>query len=168
MCKSYRVDSFLEPLLSKLILDDPNNDSTRYNRASMGLKRGDLVVPGLSANVNNPLLAGEKYKIAKYAKLISSVNENTHAQYNSCPFAFFLESLDKAAMGFLDDFVVVVKEGTGRILNRAYRPNRIVFSIFEGMVKLVFDSLSSFGKFSESLAINCFDVEEAGFEGFEV
>ncbi|KAL0205689.1 hypothetical protein P9112_000996 [Eukaryota sp. TZLM1-RC] len=46
MCKSYRVDSFLEPLLSKLILDDPNIDSTRYNRASMGLTRGDLVVPG--------------------------------------------------------------------------------------------------------------------------
>ncbi|KAL0216466.1 hypothetical protein P9112_008650 [Eukaryota sp. TZLM1-RC] len=103
MCKSYRVDSFLEPLLSKLILDDPNIDSTRYNRASMGLTRGDLVVPGLNgsftildamsidpcnssnehfinSDVNNPLLAGEKYKIAKYAKPISSVNENSHAQ----------------------------------------------------------------------------------------
>ncbi|KAL0218489.1 hypothetical protein P9112_004142 [Eukaryota sp. TZLM1-RC] len=83
MCKSYPVDSFLEPLLSKLILDDPNIDSTRYNRASMGLTRGDLVVPGLNgsfaildamsidnssnehlinSDVNNPLLAGEKYK----------------------------------------------------------------------------------------------------------
>ncbi|KAL0227096.1 hypothetical protein P9112_014420 [Eukaryota sp. TZLM1-RC] len=105
MCKSYRVDSFLEPLLSKLILDDPNIDSTRYNRASMGLTRGDLVVPGLNgsftildamsidpcnssnehfinSDVINPLLAGEKYKIAKYAKPISSVNENSHAQYN--------------------------------------------------------------------------------------
>ncbi|KAL0214114.1 hypothetical protein P9112_006298 [Eukaryota sp. TZLM1-RC] len=112
MCKSYRVDSFLEPLLSKLILDDPNIDSTRYNRASMGLTRGDLVVPGLNgsftildamsidpcnssnehfinSDVNNPLLAGEKYKIAKYAKPISSVNENSHAQYNLCPFVFF-------------------------------------------------------------------------------
>ncbi|KAL0205928.1 hypothetical protein P9112_001235 [Eukaryota sp. TZLM1-RC] len=95
MCKSYRVDSFFEPLLSKLILDDPNIDSTRYNRASMGLTRGDLIVPGLNgsftildamsidpcnssnehlinSDVNNPLLAGEKYKIAKYAKPISS------------------------------------------------------------------------------------------------
>ncbi|KAL0224398.1 hypothetical protein P9112_003788 [Eukaryota sp. TZLM1-RC] len=113
MCKSYRVDSFLEPLLSKLILDDPNIDSTRYNRASMGLTRGDLVVPGLNgsftildamsidpcnssyehfinSDVNNPLLAGEKYKIAKYAKPISSVNENSHAQYNLCPFVFSL------------------------------------------------------------------------------
>ncbi|KAL0206341.1 hypothetical protein P9112_001648 [Eukaryota sp. TZLM1-RC] len=50
MCKSYRVDSFLEPLLSKLILDDPNIDSTRYNRASMGLTRGDLVVTGLNGS----------------------------------------------------------------------------------------------------------------------
>ncbi|KAL0223779.1 hypothetical protein P9112_003169 [Eukaryota sp. TZLM1-RC] len=82
MCKSYQVDSFLEPLLSNLILDDPSIDSTRYNRASMGLTRGDLVVPGLkgsftildatsidpcncsnehliNSNVNNPLLASE-------------------------------------------------------------------------------------------------------------
>ncbi|KAL0207173.1 hypothetical protein P9112_012884 [Eukaryota sp. TZLM1-RC] len=50
MCKSYRVDSFLEPLLSKLILDDPNIDGTRYNRASMGLTRGGLVVPGLNGS----------------------------------------------------------------------------------------------------------------------
>ncbi|KAL0205824.1 hypothetical protein P9112_001131 [Eukaryota sp. TZLM1-RC] len=185
MCKSYRVDSFLEPLLSKLILDDPNIDSTRYKRASMGLTRGDLVVPGLNgsftildamsidpcnssnehlinSDVNNPLLAGEKYKIAKYAKPISSVNENSHAQYNLCPFVFsLLGSLGKAAMAFLEDFVVVVKERTGRIFNRVYWQNRIVFSIFKGMVKLISDSLSSFGKFSESLAINCFDAGEA-------
>ncbi|KAL0210862.1 hypothetical protein P9112_009160 [Eukaryota sp. TZLM1-RC] len=191
MCKSYRVDSFLEPLLSKLILDDPNIDSTRYNRASMGLTRGDLVVPGLNgsftildamsidpcnssnehlinSDVNNPLLAGEKYKIAKYAKLIFSVNENSHAQYILCPFVFsLLGSLGKAAMAFLEDFVVVVKERTGRIFNRVYWQNRIVFSIFKGMVKLFSDSLSSFGKFSESLAINCFDVGEAGFEDVE-
>ncbi|KAL0205936.1 hypothetical protein P9112_001243 [Eukaryota sp. TZLM1-RC] len=50
MCKSYRVDSFLEPLQSKLILDDPNIDSPRYSRASMGLTRGDLVVPGLNGS----------------------------------------------------------------------------------------------------------------------
>ncbi|KAL0208082.1 hypothetical protein P9112_010669 [Eukaryota sp. TZLM1-RC] len=192
MCKSYRVDSFLEPLLSKLILDDPNIDSTRYNRASMGLTRGDLVVPGLNgsftildamsidpcnssnehlinSDVNNPLLAGEKYKIAKYAKPISSVNENSHAQYNLCPFVFsLLGSLGKAAMAFLEDFVVVVKERTGRIFNRVYWQNRIVFSIFNGMVKLISDSLSSLGKFSESLAINCFDVGEAAFEDVEV
>ncbi|KAL0214106.1 hypothetical protein P9112_006290 [Eukaryota sp. TZLM1-RC] len=191
MCKSYRVDSFLEPLLSKLILDDPNIDSTRYNRASMGLTRGDLVVPGLNgsftildamsidpcnssnehfinSDVNNPLLAGEKYKIAKYAKPISSVNENSHAQYNLCPFVFsLLGSLGKAAMAFLEDFVVVVKERTGRIFNRVYWQNRLVFSIFKGMVTLISDSLSSFGKFSESLAINCFDVGEAGFEDVE-
>ncbi|KAL0224388.1 hypothetical protein P9112_003778 [Eukaryota sp. TZLM1-RC] len=191
MCKSYRVDSFLEPLLSKLILDDPNIDSTRYNRASMGLTRGDLVVPGLNgsftildamsidpcissnehfinSDVNNPLLAGEKYKIAKYAKPISSVNENSHAQYNLCPFVFsLLGSLGKAAMAFLEDFVVVVKDRTGRIFNRVYWQNRIVFSIFKGMVTLISDSLSSFGKFSESLAINCFDVGEAGFEDVE-
>ncbi|KAL0207064.1 hypothetical protein P9112_012775 [Eukaryota sp. TZLM1-RC] len=113
MCKSYRVDSFLEPLLSKLIPDDPNIDNTCYNSASMGPTRGDLFVPGLNgsftildamtidrcyssnehlinSDVNNPLLAGEKYKIAKYAKPISLTNENSHAQYNICPFVFSL------------------------------------------------------------------------------
>ncbi|KAL0214641.1 hypothetical protein P9112_006842 [Eukaryota sp. TZLM1-RC] len=84
MCKSHRVDSFLEPLLSKLSLDGPTIDSTRYNRASISLTRGNLVVSGLNgrftildatcidpcnssndhfinSDVNNPLLVGEKY-----------------------------------------------------------------------------------------------------------
>ncbi|KAL0223301.1 hypothetical protein P9112_002691 [Eukaryota sp. TZLM1-RC] len=191
MCKSYRVDSFLEPLLSKLILDDPNIDSARYKTASMGLTRGDLVVHGLNgsftildtmsidlcnsfnkhfinSDVNNPLLAGEKYKIDKYAKPISSFNENSHAQCNLCPFVVsLLGSLGKAAMAFLEDFVVVVKERTGRTFNRVYWQNRIVFSILKGIIKLISDSLSSFGKFSESLAINSVDVGEAGFEDVE-
>ncbi|KAL0207932.1 hypothetical protein P9112_010519 [Eukaryota sp. TZLM1-RC] len=168
MCRSYRVYSFSEPLFAKLILDNPNTDSTHYNRASMGLTRGDLVVPGLNcsftildemsidpcnssdehlinSDVNNPLLAGEKYKIAKYAKPISSINENSHAQYNLCPFVFsLLGSLGEAAMAFLEDFVVVVKERTGRIFNLVYWQNRIVFSIFKGMVKLISDSLLFF------------------------
>ncbi|KAL0211449.1 hypothetical protein P9112_009747 [Eukaryota sp. TZLM1-RC] len=171
MCNSYHVDSFLEPLLSKLILDDPNIDSTRYNRASMGLTRGDLVVPGLNgsftildamsidpcnsfnehfinSDLNNPLLAGENYNIAEQAQPISSVIENSHAQYSLCPFVFsLLGSLGKAGMAFLDDFNGGVKERTGRIFNRIYWQNRIVFFMFKVMVKLIPDSLSSFGKF---------------------
>ncbi|KAL0206830.1 hypothetical protein P9112_012541 [Eukaryota sp. TZLM1-RC] len=127
---------------------------------------GDLVVPGLNgcftfldtmsinpcnssnehlinSDVNNPLFVGQKYKIAKFAKFISSVNENSHAQNNLCPFVLsLLGSLGKAAMAFLDDFVVVAKERTGRNFNRVYWQNRIVFSIFKGMVKLISDSLS--------------------------
>ncbi|KAL0223886.1 hypothetical protein P9112_003276 [Eukaryota sp. TZLM1-RC] len=112
MCKSYRIISFLEPLLSKLILDDPNIDTAGYNRVSMGLTRFDLIVLGLNgsftildtmsinpcnssnehftnSDVNNPLFASEKYKIAELSKPISSVNENSHAQYYLCPYAFF-------------------------------------------------------------------------------
>ncbi|KAL0215210.1 hypothetical protein P9112_007394 [Eukaryota sp. TZLM1-RC] len=158
----------------------------------MGLTRGDLVVPVLNGSFtildamsidpcnssnehlinsdakNIKLLNERKHKIAHDTKPISSVNENSHAQYNLCPFVFsLLGSLGKAAMAFLEDFVVVVKERTGIIFNRVYWQNRIVFSIFKGMVKLISDSLSSFGKFSESLAINCFDVGEAGFEDVE-
>ncbi|KAL0206405.1 hypothetical protein P9112_001712 [Eukaryota sp. TZLM1-RC] len=83
------------------------------------------------------------------------------------PLLSLLVSLDKAVMAFLEDFKVDVKERTGRIFNRVYWQNRIVFSIFKGMVKLISDSLSSFGKFSGSLAINRFDVGEAGFEDVE-
>ncbi|KAL0209083.1 hypothetical protein P9112_011670 [Eukaryota sp. TZLM1-RC] len=123
----------------------------------------------INSDVKNPLLAGEKCKIAEYAKPISSVNENSHAQYNLCPFGFsLLESLGKAAMVFLEDFVVVVKERTGRIFNRVYWQNRIVLSIGRGMVKIISESLSSFGDFSESLAINCFAVAEAGFEDVQL
>ncbi|KAL0210942.1 hypothetical protein P9112_009240 [Eukaryota sp. TZLM1-RC] len=91
MCKSYRVDSFLESLPLKLILDDPN--STRYNKASMGLAKGDLIVPGLNvsfsivdamsidlcsfsnehlinSDVNNPLLAVEKTKLLNTRNLL--------------------------------------------------------------------------------------------------
>ncbi|KAL0215459.1 hypothetical protein P9112_007643 [Eukaryota sp. TZLM1-RC] len=128
----------------------------------MCLTRGDLVVPGLNgsftildamsidpccscnehltnSDVNNPLLAGEKYKIAKYAKPISSVNENSHAQYKLCPFVFsLLRSLSRAAMAFLEDFVVVVKKRTGKIFNRVYRQNRTVISIIKGMFTFFF------------------------------
>ncbi|KAL0219790.1 hypothetical protein P9112_005443 [Eukaryota sp. TZLM1-RC] len=78
-----------------------------------------------------------------------------------------LGSLGKAAIVFLDDFVVFEKERTERIFNRVYWQNRIVFSIFKGMVKPISDSLSSFGKFSESLVINCFDVGEADLDDVE-
>ncbi|KAL0214909.1 hypothetical protein P9112_007093 [Eukaryota sp. TZLM1-RC] len=139
--------------LGRFIDDDPCNASNEHL---------------INSDANNPLLAGKKYKIAKYAKPISSINENSHAQYNLYHFVFsLLGFLGKAAMAFLEDFVVVVKERTGKIFNRVYWQNRIVFSIFKGMVKLISDSLSSFGKFSESLAINCFDVGDAGFEDVE-
>ncbi|KAL0213776.1 hypothetical protein P9112_005960 [Eukaryota sp. TZLM1-RC] len=50
MSESYRVDSFSEVLQSKVILDGPNIDSTRYKRTSMGLTRGDMVLPSLNGS----------------------------------------------------------------------------------------------------------------------
>ncbi|KAL0208020.1 hypothetical protein P9112_010607 [Eukaryota sp. TZLM1-RC] len=153
----------------------------------MGLTRGDFVVVGLncgftvlnalsidpsnssnehfiSSNVHKSVFAGKIYKTAKYAKSISSVNENSPAQYNF-PFVFsLLASIGQAAMAFFENFNVVVEGRTGRIFNRVYWQNRTVFSTFEGMEILTSHSLSSFGKFSESLVINCFDVGNASFE----
>ncbi|KAL0210882.1 hypothetical protein P9112_009180 [Eukaryota sp. TZLM1-RC] len=121
----------------------------------MGLTRVDLVVPGLNgsftildvmsigpsnssnelfinSDVINSLLAGEKYKIAKYGKPISFVIENSLAHYNLCPFVLSLPaSLGKSVMGVLDDFVVVVKGRIGRIFNQIFWQNRIAFSFFK-------------------------------------
>ncbi|KAL0211012.1 hypothetical protein P9112_009310 [Eukaryota sp. TZLM1-RC] len=159
MCKSHRIDSSLEPLLSKLILHDFNIGSTPYIRTSMGKDKtkGDLVVPGLNgsftildamsfdpcnfpnehfinSDVNNPLLAWKKTKIAKYAKPFSSVNEITHTQNYLCPFVFsLLGSLGKFTLGFLEHFNVVVKEKTGRVFDRVYWQNRTVFSSYQGI-----------------------------------
>ncbi|KAL0205996.1 hypothetical protein P9112_001303 [Eukaryota sp. TZLM1-RC] len=102
-------------------------------------------------------------------KPISSINENSHAQYNLYPFVFsLLVSSGNSAMIFLEDFVVVVEERTGRIFNRVDWQNRIVFSIFKGMLKLTSDPESSFGKFPESFAVENFDAGEAGFEDVDV
>ncbi|KAL0206551.1 hypothetical protein P9112_001858 [Eukaryota sp. TZLM1-RC] len=82
----------------------------------MGLTRGGLTVSGLngrftildavfidplnssnqhfiSSDVDKHLPANEKYKIADYAKPISSLNENSHAQYNLCPSFFHCSNL---------------------------------------------------------------------------
>ncbi|KAL0218338.1 hypothetical protein P9112_003991 [Eukaryota sp. TZLM1-RC] len=122
-------------------------------------------------SVNNPLFAGEKYKLAKYAKPWIFVNDNSHAQYNLCSFAVsLLGSLGKAALAFLKDFNIVAQERTGKIFNRVHWQNRIVVAIYKRMVKSISDSLSSLRKCSEFLVIICFDLEEAGFEdtGFKL
>ncbi|KAL0206714.1 hypothetical protein P9112_002021 [Eukaryota sp. TZLM1-RC] len=106
MCKFDRVDSFLELLLSKFILENPNIDSTRYNRASMGLSGSDLSVPGLNGS-----------------------------------------------------FTISDAMSTDPVNSKQHFINFVVNNLL-----LTFLIQHFFSRFSESLLINCFDVEEAGFE----
>ncbi|KAL0215049.1 hypothetical protein P9112_007233 [Eukaryota sp. TZLM1-RC] len=119
----------------------------------------------INSDVNNPLLAGEKYKIADYARNLFLLLMKIPCQYNFCSFFCLALISTKPTFAFLDYFNVVVQEMTGRFFDRVYWQSKIVFSIYEGILKFNSNTLSSFGKFSESLVINCFDLGEAGFEG---
>ncbi|KAL0209188.1 hypothetical protein P9112_011775 [Eukaryota sp. TZLM1-RC] len=62
----------------------------------------------INSDVNNPFLAGEKYKVAQYAKTISSVNENSHAQYNlmdKCSNQLYAECKSHHIEAFVEPFV---------------------------------------------------------------
>ncbi|KAL0226384.1 hypothetical protein P9112_013708 [Eukaryota sp. TZLM1-RC] len=145
MFKPYKFESFLEPLLSNL--------ADQSDRNSFGDSRGDVLVPGLDGSMvitdvrssdvsnssneklaqsyNSPLRRAEEAKIIKYTEQINNLNSNSHTQYILCPFAFSLfKNLGKTSLSLLDDFSSIVNNRTGRIFDRTFWQNRIVFSIF--------------------------------------
>ncbi|KAL0205047.1 hypothetical protein P9112_000354 [Eukaryota sp. TZLM1-RC] len=180
------IESFLEPLLSNL--------ADEADRNSFGDSRGDKLVPGLDGSMiiidvrstdvtnssneklapsyNSPLRRAEEAKIIKYTEKIINVNSNSHTQYLLCPFAFSLfGTLAKTALFFIDDFSSIVKNRTGRIFDRTFWKNRIVFFIFKGMYSLVSRSLLSLGKFYEENDVSKFSIvdvefDETDFENF--
>ncbi|KAL0226275.1 hypothetical protein P9112_013599 [Eukaryota sp. TZLM1-RC] len=133
MCKSHRIRSFLEPLLSNLF--DAENDFHKNNR-------GDVILPGLdgsfilldvmsvdpcnasnerlvNSEIHNPLSNAENFKFKKYNEPLSKLVSLQHAKYNLYPFVFSLfGSLAPTALRFLDDFEMIVKRRTGRNFNR--------------------------------------------------
>ncbi|KAL0225810.1 hypothetical protein P9112_013134 [Eukaryota sp. TZLM1-RC] len=171
MCKSHRIESFLEPLLSNLY--DTEDDFHNNNR-------GDVIIPGLDGsftlldvmsvdrcNVSNERLANseihyprsnaENFKIKKYNEPLSQLSSQQHAKFNLYPFLFSLfGSLASTAIRFSADFEIIVKRKTNRNFNRLFCQNRIVFSIFKGMLKMVSDGLLSLGSHYERFAFSCF------------
>ncbi|KAL0207620.1 hypothetical protein P9112_012248 [Eukaryota sp. TZLM1-RC] len=156
MCKSHRIESFLEPLLSNLwklhfivMSVDPCNASNER-----------LV----NAEIDNPLSNAENFKFKKYNEPLSKLASLQHAKYNLYPFGFSLfGSLAPTALCFLEDFEMIVKRRTGRIFNRLFWQNRIVFSIFKGMLKMVSDALLSLGSHYERVASGVFVLREMDF-----
>ncbi|KAL0210788.1 hypothetical protein P9112_009086 [Eukaryota sp. TZLM1-RC] len=179
MFKVYKIESVVEPLLSNL--------ADESDRNSFGDNRGDVLVPGLEGSMiiidvrstdvsnssneklaqsyNSPLRRVEEAKIIKYTEKINNLNSNSHTHYILCPFAFSLfGTLGKTALSFLDDFSSIVKNRTGRIFDRTFWQNRIVFSIFKGMHSLVSSWLLSLEKFYEENAVRKFSIVDVEFE----
>ncbi|KAL0206743.1 hypothetical protein P9112_012454 [Eukaryota sp. TZLM1-RC] len=183
MFKSYKIESCLEPLLSNLA-----DEADRY---SFGDSCGDVLVPGpngamiiidirstdvsnssnekLTPSFNSPLRRAEEGKLIKCAEKINNLNSNSHTQYILCPFAFSLfGTLGKTALSFINDFSSIVKNRNGRIFDRAFWQNRIVFSIFKGMYSLVSSSLLSLGIFFEENAVGKFSIVNVEFEEIDL
>ncbi|KAL0227052.1 hypothetical protein P9112_014376 [Eukaryota sp. TZLM1-RC] len=153
MFKSYKFESFLEPLLSNL--------ADEADRNSFGDGRGDVLVSELDGSMiitdvrftdvsnssneklapshNLPLRRAEEAKIFKYAEKINNLKSNSHTQYLLCPFAFSLfETLGKTGLSFLDDFSTIVNTSTNRkSIWSNFWHNRIVFSILQRVTLLL-------------------------------
>ncbi|KAL0209492.1 hypothetical protein RCL1_008330 [Eukaryota sp. TZLM3-RCL] len=104
MAKSYKIESFVEPLLRKL--------SVKVEDESRGQRRADVIVPSssdklyvvdvvtvdvckLSAVKNSlseisPLFDAESWKFSKDKVALSSLKCASHIKYELCPFAISL------------------------------------------------------------------------------
>ncbi|KAL0207530.1 hypothetical protein P9112_012158 [Eukaryota sp. TZLM1-RC] len=178
MCKSHRIESFLEPLLSNLL--DFQDDFHKNNK-------GDVILPGLdgtfilldlmsvdpcnasnerlaNSEIHNPLSNAENFKIKKYKEPLSKLSSQQHAKYYLYPFIFSLfGSLYPTAIRFLADFDIIVKRRTNRNFNRLFWQDRIVFLFFKGMLKMVSDALLSLGSHYERVASSVFVLGEMDY-----
>ncbi|KAL0215155.1 hypothetical protein P9112_007339 [Eukaryota sp. TZLM1-RC] len=113
---------------------------------------------------HNPLSNAENFKIKKYNEPLSKLSSQQHAKYNLYPFVVSLfGSLAPTAIRFLADFEMIVKRRTNRNFNRLFWQNRIVYSIFKGMLKMVSDVLLSLESHYERVAYSCFVLREMDY-----
>ncbi|KAL0227154.1 hypothetical protein P9112_014478 [Eukaryota sp. TZLM1-RC] len=103
MCNSYHIESFVEPLLRSLDINESVRDS------EYGKRRADVVVPSFDDVMNvvdvvtvdvckknalknaqsevSPLDDSELYKRKKYANPLKELKHVRHVDYQICPFA---------------------------------------------------------------------------------
>ncbi|KAL0224501.1 hypothetical protein P9112_003891 [Eukaryota sp. TZLM1-RC] len=109
-----------------------------------------------------------KIKIDKYKAKLLSLNAVSHTHYVLCPFAVSLHgTLGPLALSFLDDFVEIVKKRTGKVFDKSFWQNRIVFSIFKGVVPLLSSALLSLGRVYERKTSSQFFLADLGYEDIE-
>ncbi|KAL0227157.1 hypothetical protein P9112_014481 [Eukaryota sp. TZLM1-RC] len=118
----------------------------------------------VNSEIHNPFQMLKILNSKKYNEPLSKLASLQHAKYNLYPFVFsFLVHLHQLLYVFLDDFEMIEKRRTGRNFNRLFWQNRIVFSIFKGMLKMVSDALLSLGSHYERVASSVFVLGEMDF-----
>ncbi|KAL0212793.1 hypothetical protein RCL1_006419 [Eukaryota sp. TZLM3-RCL] len=148
MAKSYKIESFVEPLLRKLTVNEDDD--------CCGQRRADVIVPSstnkltvvdvvtvdvckLSAIKNSlsevsPLLDADNRKFSKYSVPLSNMKCVNHVKYELCPFAVSLHgTFGKSALSFLDDFSKLVSLRHKKIFDLTLWKSRLVFTIFKNM-----------------------------------
>ncbi|KAL0226889.1 hypothetical protein P9112_014213 [Eukaryota sp. TZLM1-RC] len=177
MCKSHRIESFLEPLLSNLF--DTEDDLHKNNR-------GDLILPGLDGsfisvdvmsvdpcNVSNERLANseihDRSQMLKISNSKNTMNLYQNFQPTVCKIQFASICIFSIWFNcshchtYLADCKMIVKRRTNRNFNRLFWQNRIVFSILKGMLKMVSDAFLSLGSHYERFASSVFVLGEMDY-----
>ncbi|KAL0211171.1 hypothetical protein P9112_009469 [Eukaryota sp. TZLM1-RC] len=185
--KYERVDQGREkkkPLLRSLDINESVRDS------EYGKRRADVVVPSFDDVMNvvdvvtvdvckknalknaqsevSPLDDSELYKRKKYANPVKELKHVRHVDYQICPFAISLYGrLGNTAMNFIDDFENLVKRKMNKRFDRCLWLNRIVFTIFKSIPKMISKALMSVSAHCEEIAVVRFDGVEACFEDID-
>ncbi|KAL0215007.1 hypothetical protein P9112_007191 [Eukaryota sp. TZLM1-RC] len=169
MCNSYHIESFVEPLLRSLDINESVRDS------EYGKRRADVVVPSFDDVMNvvdvvtvdvckknalknaqsevSPLDDSELYKRKKYANPLKKLKHVRHVDYQICPFAISLYGrLGKTALNFIDDFENLVKRRMNKRFDRRLWLNCIVFTIFKSIPKMISKALMSVSAHYENIA----------------
>ncbi|KAL0204746.1 hypothetical protein P9112_000053 [Eukaryota sp. TZLM1-RC] len=185
MCNSYHIESFVEPLLRSLVINESVRDS------EYGKRRADVVVPSFDDVMNvvdvvtvdvckknalknaqsevSPLDDSELYKRKKYANPLKELKHVRHVDYQICPFAISLYSrLGKTAMNFIDDFENLVKRRMNKRFDHHLWLNPYCFfTIFKSIPKMISKALMSVSAHYEEIAVVRFDGVEACFEDID-
>ncbi|KAL0241345.1 hypothetical protein GEMRC1_006580 [Eukaryota sp. GEM-RC1] len=132
MCKSYEIESFVEPLLRSL--EPSNNCNVEKQNQFFDKRRTDVAVPSSSnklfvvdvvsvdvckktslknaSSETSPLDISEQAKQDKYKKPLMALKHVKHVEYKLCPLLFPIYGrLGKSALNFLNDFGKIVKTG---------------------------------------------------------
>ncbi|KAL0210177.1 hypothetical protein P9112_010261 [Eukaryota sp. TZLM1-RC] len=157
MCNSYHIESFVEPLLRSLDINESVRDS------EYGKRRADVVVPPFDDVMNvvdvvtvdyPPLMTPNCTNGKKYANPLKELKHVHHVDYQICPFAISLYGrLGKTAMNFIDDFENLVKRRMNKRFDRRLWLNRIVFTIFKSIPKMISKALMSVSAHYEEIAV---------------
>ncbi|KAL0222098.1 hypothetical protein RCL1_001952 [Eukaryota sp. TZLM3-RCL] len=167
MCKSHKVESFLEPLLRKLAENEDDDSS--------GQHRTDVIIPSSNGRLHvvdvvtvdvckstadkscfsetSLLDNAEQGKRLKYEKPLSNVKSVHHVKYELCPFAVSLiGNLGKSVINLLQDFKVLVSGRHHKHFDSKFWTNRLVFTIFKMVPLVVSRSLEAVSVILESKA----------------